>query len=77
MDIYNIEIFDSHNTSINCQMYCKNEREATAKAKRLSLTNEYKVIAHNDSNTAFEQYEQGELTEWTYPNGLGQIKANS
>lgn len=68
-----LEKFETKNTATSDRLVCT-LKQAIETAKRLSF--EYhKVIL--SSNTGFETYEQGETTEWSYPNGLGQIKANS
>lgn len=74
MQTYQIELFDSKNTSLNRRYSGKKPSEY---AKDLSTKEGvYKVIIYN-TKKAFEEFEAGSLTSWSYPNGLGQIKINS
>ena len=71
---FNIEYFDSHNTSFTDSFsnisYSKVKEYAIQKCKDY-----YKIII--SSNYGWEEYEKGKLTSWSYPNGCGQIKINS
>jgi len=66
-----IEKFIERNVSVDAtpdqQMSIENMRNY---AQRLSRADGvYKTIAHH-SNGAWEQYEDGERTEWSYPSGI-------
>jgi hypothetical protein len=75
MKTYTFQVFDSRNTCQEVDVECSRETLASERARLLSLKGFGKVIVNNVSG--FEEYEQGKLTSWSYPNGLGQIKLNS
>ena len=68
----NVECFDSRNTSMTEYAI------ETHSIRDLGIAwskKYFKVILSN--MTGWEEYEKGELTSWSYPNGCGQIKINS
>ena len=75
MNKYIIEYFDSRNTSFSKPSNIAPFQSVMELGKSLSK-NWYKVVINNVGE-GWEEYEQGQLTSWSYPNGCGQIKINS
>lgn len=73
--ICRIQLFDSKNTCRTITGVYRNAMEATKDGKRMSM--QYHHVIIEEENGGFETYEKGETTEWSYPNGIGQIKMNS
>ena len=67
------EVFDTRNTSTEREIPIvgKSVRSAREAARRLSIKY-HKVIVYLGSYQShdWEQYEKGEKTEWSYPDGL-------
>lgn len=72
MNKYTFQIFDTRNTCTEKTMQYSHDTQAILSAKLLS-ENHHHIIVNNE-NGAFETYEKGKITEWSFPNGLGQIK---
>lgn len=75
-----MEVFDSRNTCIpqdlSRAIIHNTEKSFISNAKMTSKKQGvHKVILYIDG--LWEEYENGSLTSWSYPNGLGQIKINS
>ena len=71
---WTINLFDSRNTSF--ENYDENPSYSQIKEKCIQLSKLYhKIILEN--NNGFEEFENGEMVSWSYPNGCGQIKFNS
>lgn len=69
-----LNIFDSHNTSF--ENYSDNPDYFAVKDRCIDSSKRYnKIILENDNG--WETFENGKITEWSYPNGCGQIKINS
>lgn len=61
------QLFDSHNTCIEQELSHITVTKARAIAKIFSLQYHHIIV---NRGGAFETYEKGERTEWSYPNGL-------
>lgn len=65
---YEIEVYDSRNTSVpqvaNRLLHLTSWRQTKASAQHLSKDNPWKVVAY-DGEMTFAVYEQGKLTEWS------------
>lgn len=70
-----MQLFDSRNTCRTIVGSYKNYSELKKDASRMSM--QYHHLTVLDDNGLFETFEKGEMTEWSYPNGLGMIKINS
>ena len=70
---WTINIFDSHNTS-----FSNYDTRADYFAVKTRCVNASKMYHHIilENNNGWEQFENGKITEWSYPNGCGQIKIN-
>jgi hypothetical protein len=71
----NFMLFNSRNTAETKHKEFKNY--ATLKSSAELLSKHYHHVTAEDSRGNFERYENGKMTEWSYPNGLGMIKLNS
>lgn len=68
-----IERFDSRNTSVDATPSQQMSREAMIRAG-ISMSKEtgtHAVIIHEKDN--WEQYENGQRTEWSFPDGLAKL----
>ena len=75
MENYILRLWDSKNTCFTESLKVINY--FLAKEKAIQLSRAYKKITLENKKGAFEEFENGEMTSWSYPNGLGQIKINS
>lgn len=66
---YKLLQFTSHNSGY----YFK---ETNSKKDAIATAKMFPHCKVEDKNGAFEDFENGELVSWSYPNGLGQIKIN-
>ena len=67
MKRYKLNIFDSKNTAIKKDYVTYNHRLARDKAMKLSTAYNKIVLEYNNE---FEEYQDGRLTAWSYPNGI-------
>ncbi len=76
MSPFVFEVFDSRNTSTKREIPLAGHSIVSAQeiAKRLSLQCHHVTVSNA---IGFESFENGEMTDWSYPNGMGQIKINS
>jgi len=71
---YDVNYFDSHNTSFKRKYFNWNYQKVKDHAKEM-CRKYYKIVIEN--NNGFEEFQKGEMISWSYPNGCGQIKINS
>ena len=74
MKTYTFQVFDSKNTATKHNEEFSRVISASYAAKVKSRYGFGKVVVNND--IGFEEYERGQLTSWSYPSGMGQIKIN-
>jgi hypothetical protein len=65
MKSFDIEIFDSRNTSYTKNILKRAYRYALSYGRKLSEKNPFKIVVHNCENGAWVQYENGSMTEWS------------
>jgi hypothetical protein len=72
MKTYIIEQFTSRNTSFDREIKKRNAISAENYARISSTLSEYPVIVKDGTgqDASFSKFENGERTEWSYPNGL-------
>ncbi len=62
---FQLEQFDSRNTSVTSNMLVKHTLSAISIVKRLSEKNEHPIILHSLKTGGWVKYEKGIRTEWS------------
>jgi len=74
METYTFQLFDSRNTFRESKEQFSTWREAHDNAVDMCRYYHHVIV---NNKVGFEEFEKGERVSWSYPNGCGQIKANS
>ena len=62
---FDIEVFDSRNTSRTDSLVMRSWQTAKDYARKLSIENPFKIIVSNCDTGAWVQFEAGQLSEWS------------